>query len=94
MTKHSPYADPYGLLAEAAGWDNRLCGRLTKTGKRCRAHSAIERVGNSPRHIGCYLHDPRRETHRQRADRQRDELEEWARRRAASLGPKVRNDTP
>jgi hypothetical protein len=42
-------------------WDNRLCGRVTKTGKRCRAHATL---GDHGQHIGCYLHDPRRETHR------------------------------
>jgi hypothetical protein len=47
--------------------DNRLCGRVTKTGKRYRAHAAL---GDHGKHIGCYLHDPRRETHRE-GDRER-----------------------
>jgi hypothetical protein len=38
-------------------WDNRLCGRITKAGKRCRAHAQMEFGG---RIIGCHLHDPRR----------------------------------
>jgi hypothetical protein len=45
-------------------WDNRLCGRPTKSGKRCRAHAAMGYTVNFRRvHLGCYLHDPRRRTH-------------------------------
>jgi hypothetical protein len=46
-------------------WDNRLCGRITKAGKRCRAHAELDPNGDGFETIGCYLHDSRRRTHRQ-----------------------------
>jgi hypothetical protein len=68
MTKPSFWNDWNGE------WVNRLCGRITKTGKRCRAHAALERDSrNRIVHLGCYLHDPRRETHRQWREREQRE---------------------
>jgi hypothetical protein len=46
--------------------DNRHCGFPTKTtGRPCRAHAVMDddRPGRT---IGCYLHDPRRLTYRQK----------------------------
>jgi hypothetical protein len=45
---------------KAGTWDIRLCGRLTKQGKRCRAHATTDSNGWDIEHVGCYLHDPRR----------------------------------
>jgi hypothetical protein len=54
-------------------WGNRFCGRITKTGKRCRAHATMGIIGNRIEYVGCYLHDPRQEAHRQGREREQRE---------------------
>jgi hypothetical protein len=44
MTK--PKMEPATPGVASDDWDNRLCRRLTKSGKRCRAHAALADVAN------------------------------------------------
>jgi hypothetical protein len=55
-------------------WDNRLCGRITKAGKRCRAHAELDPNGDGFETIGCYLHDARRRTHWQKREAERTRM--------------------
>jgi hypothetical protein len=63
MSKDKGAYDPRTAQAfDDREWDNRLCGRPTKSGKRCRAYAQMAEDGGT---IGCCLHDSRRRTHAQ-----------------------------
>jgi hypothetical protein len=67
-------------------WDNRFCGRITKTGKRCRAHAQLDPNGDGYETIGCYLHDARRRTAAQDKARMADSSH---RPKGVNLGPRA-----